>query len=167
MLRTLVAAALALAPAAAAAQSPPKRFEIENGALVLPAPVIYETGKETLSAEGTAALDHVAGYLAAKDYITLLRVEVHTDSDGDDAANQALSEKRAFAVTKALVAKGVDCKRLIPVGFGETKPVAPNDTPENKAQNRRTVFANAALRGKPIGGMPVDGGGKVAGDPCK
>ncbi len=165
-MRTFFAAALALAPAVAAAQPAPA-FKLENNALVLPAPVTYETGKETLTAEGAKALDHVVEYLKQKEYITLLRVEAHTDSDGDDALNQTLSEKRALAVAAALVAKGVDCKRLIPVGFGENKPVAPNDTPENKAQNRRTVFANAALKGKPIGGMPVDGGGKVAGDPCR
>ena len=95
-----------------------------------------------------------------------MRIESHTDTDGSAAKNQALSEKRAMAVARALVAKGVDCKRLIAVGFGGEKPAAPNDTPENKAQNRRTLFINAALRGRPIGGMPVDGGGKVAGDVC-
>ena len=40
-------------------------------------------------------------------------------------------------------------------------------TDDEKAQNRRTSFVNASLKGKPIGGMPVDGGGKVSGDPCK
>ncbi len=70
-------------------------------------------------------------------------------------------------MAKALVAKGVDCKRLLPVGFGETKPRAENKTPEGKAQNRRTTFVNAALRGKAIGGAPLEGFGKIAGDPCK
>jgi OOP family OmpA-OmpF porin len=65
------------------------------------------------------------------------------------------------------VAKGIKCTRLIAVGFGATKPVAANDTPENKAQNRRIAFVNAALKGRPIGGMSVDGGGKIAGDPCR
>jgi OOP family OmpA-OmpF porin len=78
-----------------------------------------------------------------------------------------LSEKRAMAVARWLVGHGVACGRVIPVGFGQTKPVVPNDTPDNKAQNRRVAFVNAALKGKPIGGAPVDGGGKVAGDPCK
>jgi len=44
--------------------------------------------------------------------------------------------------------------------------VAANDTPENKAQNRRVTFVPAELRGRLIGGLPADGGGKVAGDPC-
>ena len=59
---------------------------------------------------------------------------------------------------------GVDCKRLIAVGFGSAKPVADNSTPEGKAQNRRVSFFNAALRGRLIGGMPADGGGQIAGD---
>ena len=74
---------------------------------------------------------------------------------------------RSIAVAKWLVGKGVDCKRLLPVGFGQEKPIADNKTAEGREQNRRTAFVNAELRKKPIGGMPVDGGGKVAGDPCK
>jgi OOP family OmpA-OmpF porin len=96
-----------------------------------------------------------------------MRIEVHTDNMGGAESNQLLSEKRALEVAKALVAKGVDCKRVLPVGFGETKPKAENKTPEGKAQNRRTVFVHAALRGRAINSMPLEGGGKVAGDPCK
>ena len=65
-----------------------------------------------------------------------------------------------------LVEKGVDCKRLVPVGFGGTKPKADNATPEGKAQNRRISFFNAALKGRAIGGMPLDAGGQIAGDAC-
>lgn len=70
-------------------------------------------------------------------------------------------------VCRWLVANGIDCKRLIAVGFGSNKPVESNDTPQGKAMNRRMVFALAALKGKMIGGMPADGGSVVAGDPCK
>ena len=70
-------------------------------------------------------------------------------------------------MARKLVSLGVDCKRLVPVGFGGTKPVAENTTPDGKAQNRRITFVAAALRGVLIGGMPADGGGKVAGDPCE
>lgn len=142
-------------------------FQMENGALKLPGPVVFETGSDKLKPESDAVLEVVQDYLEAKPEITLLRVEGHTDSDGKADANQTLSEKRSLAVARWLTGKGVDCKRLIPVGFGQTKPIADNATPDGKAQNRRTSFVNAALRGKPIGGMPVDGGGKVAGDPCR
>ncbi|MFZ5444198.1 MAG: OmpA family protein [Myxococcota bacterium] len=141
-------------------------YELEGNALKVPAPIVFETGRATLAPESSAALDFVQGYLEAKSAISLLRVEVHTDDRGDAKANQALSEARAAAVVAALVKRGVDCKRLLAVGFGASKPVAGNDTAEGRAANRRTVFVNAALRGRAIGGLPVDGGGQPAATPC-
>jgi outer membrane protein OmpA-like peptidoglycan-associated protein len=64
-------------------------------------------------------------------------VEGHTDSDGDDGANTTLSLARATAVRDALVSAGVDAALLRVRGHGEQRPVAPNDTPANKARNRR------------------------------
>jgi OOP family OmpA-OmpF porin len=139
----------------------PVRYELEGNELKLPGPVVFAVNSDKLKPESDAVLEHVKGYLEAKTYITLMRVEVHTDSMGDPKANQSLSEERAAAVVAALVKKGIACERLIAVGFGGTKPISANDTPEGRATNRRTVFANAALKGRPIGGMPVDGGGKV------
>ncbi|HVH41849.1 MAG TPA: OmpA family protein [Labilithrix sp.] len=122
---------------------------------------------EKLSPSSDASLAHVADYLAAKPYVSLLRIEGHSDDGAPAAASAALTERRAMSVAKWLVAHGVDCKRLVAVGFGSTKPVAPSDTPQNNARNSRVEFVNAALRGRPIGGMPVDGGGRVAGDACR
>ena len=147
--------------------TPPQGFVLEGNQLNVPAPVTFETGSDKLRPESAAAIAHVKAYLDAKSYISLMRVEVHSDAQGGAAFNQTMSEKRALAVAHALVAAGVDCKRVIPVGFGETKPIADNSTAEGRAANRRVVFTNAALRGHAIGGMPVDGGGKVAGDPCR
>jgi len=160
----LLCAALILASGSALADT---KYEIKDNELVVPYVIVYETAKATLKPESGEAIGYVKGYLANKSYISTLRIEVHTDSMGGTESNQLLSEKRALEVAKTLVAKGVDCKRLIPVGFGETKPVADNKSAEGRAQNRRTTFVNAALRGKAIGGMPLEGGGKVAGDPCK
>ncbi|MFT3885835.1 MAG: OmpA family protein [Flavobacteriales bacterium] len=69
-----------------------------------------------------------------------LRVEVggHTDNVGTDAANQKLSEQRANAVRDHVVAKGIDASRITAKGYGETKPMATNDTEEGRALNRRT-----------------------------
>jgi outer membrane protein OmpA-like peptidoglycan-associated protein len=163
----LAAAVLRTLGEAVPAAAQAKTFQLENGALKLPGPVVFEAGNDKIKPESEAALNHVKDYLEAKTYISLLRIECHTDGDGEELINQALSERRAMAVARWLVDKGIDGKRLIPVGFGGTKPIAANDTPEGKAQNRRTAFVNAALRGRPLGGLPVDGGGKVAGDPSK
>lgn len=141
--------------------SDPVRYELEGNRLKLPAPVDFAAGQDSPRSE--VALEHIRGYLAAKDSITLMRIEGHVS--GPDA--QALSERRALSVAKWLVTHGVDCTRLVPVGFGDTKPIADGSTPEGRAQNTRVEAVNAALRGRLIGGMPGDGGGKVAGDPCR
>ncbi|MFT3713643.1 MAG: OmpA family protein [Archangium sp.] len=140
--------------------------ELEGNRLKLPQPILFETGKASLKPESDAMLELVKGYLEQKSYISTLRIEVHSDNQGNAEANQKLTEARAAAVFTALVKKGIDCKRLIAVGFGSTKPVADNSTPEGKAQNRRTDFFNAALKGRAIGGLPLDGGGVVSSPAC-
>lgn len=160
-------------PAATPAPEPAKptrrikmKFKMKGEQVELPGPVVFETGSDVLKPESDEVLNIVHEYLQETKDITLLRIEGHTDSDGKKDDNQKLSERRAMSVAKWLVAKGDDCKRLLPVGFGQDKPVADNATPEGKAQNRRTAFVNAARNGKAIGGLPIDGGGKNAGDPC-
>ncbi|MFO0591043.1 MAG: OmpA family protein [Polyangiaceae bacterium] len=148
--------------------APQTTFETDSkGALKLPGPVLFETGKDVLKPESDAVLQVVKDYLDAKPQITKLRIEGHTDNVGTPASNMTLSQLRAYAVAKWLVAKGVRCNRLLPVGFGDTRPVADNTTEDGRAQNRRTMFVNAELKGSAIGGMPVDGGGTAAADPCR
>ena len=127
--------------------------------------IAFAEGSDKLLPESEKALDAVKSYLNDKKYISTLRIEAHMDSDSQ--SNQALSEKRALAIARRLVEKGVDCKRLLAVGFGGTKPIAPDDSPENRAKNRRVSFVNAALAGHLIGGMPADGGGRSSGDVCE
>ena len=133
---------------------------LNGNQLLLPGPVLFETGSSTLKTESEAPLSAVVVYLTEKSFISTLRVEGHAD-------DQALSEARALSVSRWLVSKGVACSRLLPVGFGANKPVADSSTPEGRAQNVRIELVNEALMNRPIGGMPLDGGGKVAGDPCK
>lgn len=142
-------------------------YTLKENALVLPAPIAFETGRDSLAKASEASLQHVVDYLKDKPYVSLLRIEAHSDSQGDEQGIQTLTEKRALAVGRWLVAHGVDCHRLLAVGFGSNKPVAANNTAEGRAQNRRILFVNAALRGRPIGGFPTDGGGRVAGDLCQ
>ncbi len=164
--RLLVCSLLLGAAAHADGQTTPRGYQLDGNALVLPMPVTFLADGVTMTPASDSALDHVAAYLADKTYITLLRIEVHVDADGNAARAQTLSQHRAYAIAMALVKRGVLCTRLLPIGFGDTKPVAANDSPGNRAQNRRVMFVNAALRGRPIGGMPVDGGGVNGGDPC-
>ena len=157
---------LLLLPAAVLAEDakPSPSFKLEGSELVLPSPISFEAGTATLTPESTTALEHVRAYLEEKSYVSALRIEGHSDESTEES--ETLSEKRALAVARWLVDKGVDCKRLVPVGFGGTKPVADNSTPEGKAQNRRVSIITAGLRGIAMGGKPLDGGGKLAGDPC-
>jgi outer membrane protein OmpA-like peptidoglycan-associated protein len=97
----------------------------------------------TASARITAASQGVIRALAdaVKACPTMLvEIQGHTDSDGSDDMNMDLSEMRAQAVVEALHALGVANGRMTARGYGETRPVAPNDTPENKAKNRRIEF---------------------------
>jgi outer membrane protein OmpA-like peptidoglycan-associated protein len=159
-------ALLTLLVATLAFGAEPVRFELVSNELKLPAPVAFETNSGKLKADSDPVLEHVKAYLEARPYISLLRVEVHTDAMGDESANQRLSEERVVTVVEALVKKGITCDRLLGVAFGGSKPVAGNDTLEGREMNRRTIFANASLKGRPIGGMPVDGGGKVVATSC-
>ncbi|MDC0746394.1 OmpA family protein [Polyangium mundeleinium] len=144
----------------------PGAFALEGGRLLVKEPIEFDTGKDSLRATSGPALDFVTAFLQAKPEITLFRIEGHSDSQGSAPLNLELSGRRALSLARALVTRGVDCKRLLPVGFGEVKPIADNRTAEGRKQNRRMEFVVAALKGRAVMGMPVDGGGRVAGDPC-
>ena len=102
-------------------------------------PVEFRTARADLLPGSHAALDKIA--LIAKKYPNLkLRVEGHTDSQGDDTYNLNLSQKRADAVRNYLVSAGVSGDQVVAAGFGKSRPIASNDTAEGRAQNRRVEF---------------------------
>ena len=102
----------------------------------LPDGVTFDTGSATLKPEFRATLDKVAQSLI--DYPqSLIDVYGHTDSTGSDAFNQRLSEQRATTVMNYLILRGVPAARLRSQGFGETMPVASNDTVDGRSKNRR------------------------------
>jgi outer membrane protein OmpA-like peptidoglycan-associated protein len=72
--------------------------------------------------------------------LRLLRIEGHTDNLGDDAHNLDLSHRRAHAVMRALLDRGVDPARLKAMGYGETRPIANNKLSPGRAKNRRVEF---------------------------
>jgi len=99
----------------------------------------FDVNKATIKPESMGTINYVVQMMT--DHSDLkFSVEGHTDSDGELAANQKLSEARAKAVVEALKNAGIDAGRLSSKGHGETKPIAGNDSPEGKAQNRRVEF---------------------------
>ncbi len=99
----------------------------------------FDVNKATIKPESMGVINAI--YALLKDHPEIrLSVEGHTDSDGDDAFNQDLSESRAGAVADHLVKMGIDGSRLTSKGWGESKPAGPNNTPEGKAANRRVEF---------------------------
>jgi|GEM_PF-4873520 OOP family OmpA-OmpF porin len=98
--------------------------------------ISFAVAAATLAPEAAPLLDDLAGILGECPDVAV-EVAGHTDSDGSEAANRRLSQERAAAVRQALAERGVETDRLSAVGYGQAQPIAPNDTPENKARNRR------------------------------
>ena len=99
----------------------------------------FEFGSAELTPALRSLLDTGAGILLRNPTI-LMTIEGHTDSVGSDTFNLALSNARAQAGVDYLVALGVQPERLFAVGFGESRPIADNDTVEGRTQNRRLEF---------------------------
>ncbi len=102
-------------------------------------PIQFETGNANLVAESLPILDEIARVLIDLPALKV-RIEGHTDSDGTDEANQALSQDRADAVRAYLVRMKVDPGRLSSIGHGEVFPVDTNRTATGRANNRRVEF---------------------------
>jgi OmpA-OmpF porin, OOP family len=102
--------------------------------------IYFDVNKDVVKPESYGTLNDIAKILNEVPDVKV-KIVGHTDSDGDDALNMDLSKRRAASV-KAELAKsfGVNADRLVTDGMGESQPVAPNDTPVNKALNRRVEF---------------------------
>ena len=96
----------------------------------------FDVDSDRLRPDANAALEQLLAALNAMPALAVT-VEGHTDSDGAEAHNLDLSQRRAQAVVRWLSERGVDSGRLTPVGKGEAEPIAPNDTIAGKALNRR------------------------------
>ncbi|MBN1387113.1 MAG: OmpA family protein [Bacteroidales bacterium] len=99
----------------------------------------FDVNKATLKPESMGVINEIATLMKQHPEIKF-SVEGHTDSDGDDAFNQTLSEQRAATVVGALTKMGIASDRMSSKGWGESKPVDSNGTPEGKANNRRVEF---------------------------
>jgi outer membrane protein OmpA-like peptidoglycan-associated protein len=110
--------------------------EGDNIRLVMPSNITFAVGQSYISTGFYNTLDAIAKVLNKYDK-TLLSIEGHTDSTGSAEFNQKLSEQRAESVKGYLVNKNIMPARLRTLGYGESKPLVPNNTPENRALNRR------------------------------
>ncbi|MFT3925394.1 MAG: OmpA family protein [Myxococcales bacterium] len=115
-------------PAAAAALPEPAGFVL-NG-------VTFDSGKASIRPESFAQLDTVVEYMAHK-LSAKIEIAGHTDNVGNPKTNKQLSEKRAQACRDYLVSKGIDGARVTAVGYGDERPIAPNDTDAGRQENRR------------------------------
>jgi outer membrane protein OmpA-like peptidoglycan-associated protein len=99
----------------------------------------FDTGKSTLKPESMGPINEI--FKLMKDNPDLkFSVEGHTDSQGDDASNMKLSEERAKTVSNTLIEMGISSDRLASKGWGESKPISNNASPEDMANNRRVEF---------------------------
>lgn len=99
----------------------------------------FDVNKATLKPESMGVINEIATLMKEHPEVSF-SVEGHTDSDGDDAFNQNLSEQRAGTVVEALKSLGIDGSRMTSKGWGESKPLDTNATAEGKANNRRVEF---------------------------
>ena len=98
--------------------------------------VNFDFDKAEIRPDAAIVLDEAVSILAKRSDVTV-RVEGHTDATGPEVYNQGLSERRASSVLRYLAEQGLAASQLTSVGFGESQPIATNDTREGRALNRR------------------------------
>jgi outer membrane protein OmpA-like peptidoglycan-associated protein len=110
--------------------------QTQRGLVISLSDILFDVGKSTLKAGSQASIGRIATVLTQYPHHQIL-VEGHTDATGGDEFNLRLSRDRATSVRAALVAGGVDASKISADGYGESRPVASNDTPAGRQQNRR------------------------------
>jgi outer membrane protein OmpA-like peptidoglycan-associated protein len=108
----------------------------DRGMVLTLGDVLFDTGQSTLKPGADLVIGRLAGFLTANPQTKII-IEGHTDSRGSDEYNEALSERRAQSVANALTLHGVSQDSFRTMGRGKAYPVASNDTPEGRQQNRR------------------------------
>lgn len=129
----------------------PKDDRIQDGKIVISwGKIYYDTNKATIKPVSFPVLDEVVSVMNAHSEITMVEVQGHTDARASDAYNLKLSQARADASRKYLISKGISPEKLTAVGYGESKPIATNDTADGMSQNRRTEFVIVKSNSVPV-----------------
>ena len=100
----------------------------------------FPVNQDALSPEAEARLAELVQRLKAENRNVYLEIQGHTDASGDEAYNERLGQARAEAVRRFLSRDGIALNRMATISYGEAAPVAPNNTPEGRAQNRRVAI---------------------------
>jgi outer membrane protein OmpA-like peptidoglycan-associated protein len=116
------------------------RIVIRKGKVIVYGKVLFPIGSAEISPKSERLLDDMARLLADSRPVRRVEIQGHTDATGDAEFNRKLSLTRAENVKAALVKRGIDAHRLVPRGYGEDDPIAPNVTNAGRARNRRVEF---------------------------
>jgi outer membrane protein OmpA-like peptidoglycan-associated protein len=116
------------------------RVIVRKGKMVIYGKVLFPVESSHMLPASEPLIDQMAQALKEHREIRRLEIEGHTDSTGDEGFNKKLSLERAEVVKQALIKRAVDGNRLVPRGYGEERPVAPNVTRASRAKNRRVEF---------------------------
>jgi len=119
---------------------PPPRVQVEQTRIRVDEQIHFQTNAATILPDSDGLLTEIAQVINQNPQIGVIRIEGHTDSQGNGRYNRVLSQRRADAVVARLVQNGVAPGRMQAQGFGEERPVGSNDTEEGRAQNRRVEF---------------------------
>lgn len=123
----------------APAPPPPPSAPAQEQLADISRPILFEVGKSTIHPSSYPTLEKAIVEVGKSDKLYIL-VEGHTDNTGTDAINDPLSRRRAEIVKEYLVKRGISRDRIVTIGHGSRMPVASNDTPEGRAENRRVIM---------------------------
>lgn len=165
---TPIRIAVAPDPPKVAADPPPEppKVELKKDKIEIHEKVQFALDKSEILPVSFGLLDEVAKVIQENPHVQKVSIEGHASDEGDDKYNLTLSKARAEAVRLYLVNKGVAAERLSSTGFGETKPLVANDTPENREKNRRVEF-NITKQQLTAEAEPAPGKDKVDGKSSK
>ncbi|WP_437291326.1 OmpA family protein [Sorangium sp. So ce406] len=117
-----------------------KRVEVTEKQIVINEKILFEHDKAAIRTESHSLLNEVVDTIKKHPHIKKIAIEGHASSDGADEHNLKLSDRRAKAVMEYLVQHGIPQGMLTAKGYGETKPIADNESEEGREKNRRVEF---------------------------
>ena len=119
---------------------PPTTKYIQGSRIEIKGKINFKTNSAEILPSAYPILDDAIQTMKEHPEISLLEIQGYTDSTGPDDYNMKLSQRRADSVKSYFVSKGINSNRLATKGYGESNPIASNDTREGRAKNRRIVF---------------------------